>query len=312
MDRLKAKRAARRAQATIISTEATALIESGCSDRLAIRKVLDKLMASREELSKIDAQVEDAVPVEELERYESAARYNDQTIEALTRLTYRLEELSVSDTAQPAPSAAVSTPEAPTTVPSQISGPRLPTLTIKPFYGDVCQWTSFWEQFNGAVHTNQALTTTEKFKYLRNYLEGDAAAAIAGLPTTEACFESAIQQLQDKFGDKRRIVQRHFRNLRELQHVTSLSEERELRRFYDCVQLNVRCLNLLDVPTSSFAAMLYDILLEVLPEEIVVAFHRHVRLKKISTGMTSSSSGDENETACWQLEQLLRSCSGSL
>ncbi|XP_077553116.1 uncharacterized protein LOC144167830 [Haemaphysalis longicornis] len=104
-------------------------------------------------------------------------------------------------------------------------------------------WTSFWEQFNGAVHTNQALTTTEKFHYLRNYLEGDAAAAIAGLPTTEACCESAIQQLQDRFGDKPRIP-------------------------------NVRCLNLLDVPTSSFAAMLYDILLEILPEEIVVAFHR--------------------------------------
>ncbi|XP_077564311.1 uncharacterized protein LOC144179743 [Haemaphysalis longicornis] len=307
MDRLKAKRSARRAQATKILTEVTALIESGCSDRLALRKVLDKLMASREELSKIDAQVEDAVPVEELEReYESAAHYNDKTLEALTRLTYRLEELSVSSTAQPAPSAAINTPHAPTTVPSHITGPRLPTLTIKPFYGDMCQWTSFWEQFNGAVHTNQALTTTEKFHYPRNYLEGDAAAAIAGLPTTEACYESAIQQLQYRFGDKRRIVQRHFRNLRKLQHVTSLSEERELRRLYDCVQLNVRCLNLLDVPTSSFAAMLYDILLEVLPEEIVVAFHRHVRLKKISTGMTSSSSGDGNETACRQLEQLLR------
>ncbi|XP_077541303.1 uncharacterized protein LOC144153555 [Haemaphysalis longicornis] len=193
MDRLKAKRAARRAQATKISTEATALIESGCSDRLALRKVLDRLVASREELSKIDAQVEDAVPVEELEReYESAARYNDPTLEALIRLTYRLEELGVSDTAQPAPSAAVSTPQAPTTVPSQFTGPRLPMLTIQPFHGDVCSWTSFWEQFNGAVHTNRALTATDKFHYLRNYLSGEAAAAIAGLPTTEACYESAV------------------------------------------------------------------------------------------------------------------------
>lgn len=189
-----------------ISTEATALIESGCSDRLALRKVLDKLMASREELSKIDAQVEDAVPVEELEReYESAARYNDQTLEALTRLTYRLEELGVSDTAQPAPSAAVSTPQAPTTVPSQISGPRLPMLTIQPFHGDVCSWTSFWEQFNGAVHTNRALTATDKFHYLRNCWSGEAAAAIAGLRTTEACYESAVQLLKDRF-DKSRIT----------------------------------------------------------------------------------------------------------
>ncbi|XP_077528263.1 uncharacterized protein LOC144139910 [Haemaphysalis longicornis] len=307
MDRLKAKRAARRTQATKILTEATALIESGCSDRLALRKVLNKLMASRKELSKIDAQVEDTVPVEELEReYESEAHYNDQTLEGLTRLTYRLEELGVSCMAQPDPSAAVSMPKGPTMVQSQISGPRLPMLTIQPFQGDLCSWMLFWEQFNGAVHINRALTATDKFHYLRNYLEGDAAAAIAGLPTTEACYESAIQQLHDRFGDKRRIVQRHFRNLRELQHVSSLLEERELGKHYDCIQLNVRCLNLRDVPMSSFAAMLYDILLEVVPEEIVVAFHRHVHLKKISMGMTSSSSKSENETACRQLEQLLR------
>ncbi|XP_077564716.1 uncharacterized protein LOC144180208 [Haemaphysalis longicornis] len=298
MDRLKAKRAARQAQATKSSTEATAPIESGCSDRIALRKVLDKLMASSEELSKIDAQVEDNVTVEELEReYESAAHYNDQTLKALTHLTYWLEELSISSTAQTVPSAAINTPHAPTTVPSQITGPRLPTLAIKPFYGDVCQWTSFWEQFNGAVRTNQALTITDKFHYLRNYLEGDAAAAIAGLPTTEACYESAIQQLQDRFGDKRRIIQRHFRMLRGLQHVPSASDTRELRSLYDSVQLNIRCLNVLDVPMSSFAAMLYDILLEVLPEEVVVAFHRHVRLQKISTPTTSSSSREENVTA---------------
>ncbi|XP_077560886.1 uncharacterized protein LOC144175730 [Haemaphysalis longicornis] len=200
MDRLKAKRAARRAQATKISTEATALIESGCSDRLTLWNLLDKLMASREELSKTDAQ---------------------------------------------------------------------------PFHGDLCSWMSFWEQFNGAVHTNRALTATDKFHYLRNYLSGEAAAAIAGLPTMEARYESAVQLLKDRFGDKNRIIQRHFRNLRELRRVTSHSEDKELRRLYDCVTLNVRCLNVLDVSTSSFSEMLYDVLLEALPKEIFLAFHRH-------------------------------------
>ncbi|XP_077535992.1 uncharacterized protein LOC144148313 [Haemaphysalis longicornis] len=252
MDRLKAKHAARRAQATKSLTEATALIKSGCSDRLALRKVLDKLMASPEELSKIDAQVEDAVPVEELEKeYESAAHYNDKTLEALTRLTYGLEELGVSDTAQPAPSAAVSTPQAPTTVPSPISGTRLPMLTIQPFQGDVCSWTSFWEQFNGAVDTNRALTAIDKFYYLRNYLSGEAAAAIAGLPTTECSYERAGQLLKDRFGDKSRVIQRHFRNPRELQPVTCDSEDEELWRLYDCVQLNVRCLNVVVYPQAA-------------------------------------------------------------
>ncbi|XP_077552297.1 uncharacterized protein LOC144166631 [Haemaphysalis longicornis] len=241
MERLRAKRAARRVQVIKVLTEATGLIESGCSERTSNRKVVDKLVAIHEELRKINAKLEDVIPVEELERdYESVAHYNDHKLQALSRFTYRLEERSVRSTAQPAPPAAISTPQAPTMVPSRVSGPRLPMLTIKPFHGDVCSWTSFWEQFNGAVHTNQALTATDKFHYLRSYLSGEAGAAIAGLPTTEACYEGAVHLLNGR---------------------------RELRRLYDSVQLNIRCLNVLNVPTSSFSAVLCDILLEVLPED---------------------------------------------
>ncbi|XP_077529466.1 uncharacterized protein LOC144141856 [Haemaphysalis longicornis] len=177
-------------------------------------------------------------------------------------------------------------------------------LTIQPFHGDVCSWTSFLERFNGAVRSHRALTATDKFHYLRKRLSGEAAAAIAGLPTTEACYESAVQLLEDRFGDKSHIVQRLCLYLRELQPVTSHSEDKELRRLYGCVQLNVRCLNVLDVRKNSFPAMLYDILLEVLPEEIVLAFHRHAHLQAKLTP-TAPSFGDANVTTCPQREQLL-------
>ncbi|XP_037558312.1 uncharacterized protein LOC119435583 [Dermacentor silvarum] len=307
MGRLKAKRSARRTQSTKIINEATTLLESGCNDRTAFSKVKDKLVASHDELRKINAELEDVIPVEDLEReYESAAHYDDQTLETLTRLQARLQDLSVGSTVLTPPSTTLNTPPTPTTAASQSFGPRLPTLTIKPFHGDVSQWTSFWEQFNGAVHANTTLCTTHKFHYLRNYLVGEAAAAIAGLSTTEACYESAIDLLKQRLGDRSRIVQHHFRALCELQPVTSPSATRELRILYDGVQLNVRCLNVLGDPTSSFAAMLYDVLLESLPQEMVVAFHRHSRLQDDAQGTASSASGEATTTSCKKLEQLLR------
>ncbi|KAH7941259.1 hypothetical protein HPB49_011354 [Dermacentor silvarum] len=244
MDRLKAKCVARRTQSTKIINEATTLLKSGCNDRTAFSKVIDKLVASCDELRKINAELEDMIPVEDLEReHESAAHYDDQTLETLTRLRVRLEDLSVGGTVLTPPSTTLDTPPAPTTAASQSFGPRLPALTIKPFHGDVSQWTSFWEQLNGAVHANTTLRTTDKFHYLHNYLVVEAAAAIAGLLTTEACYESDIDLLKQRFGDRSRIVQHQFRALRELQPVTSSSATRELRRLYDGVQLNVRCLN---------------------------------------------------------------------
>ncbi|XP_037528554.1 uncharacterized protein LOC119405800 [Rhipicephalus sanguineus] len=167
--------------------EATTLLESDCNDRAALSKVIDILVASRDELRKINAELEEVIPVEEPKReYESAANYDDQALETLTRLRCRLEDLSLDNTRQTSPSTTLNTPPAPTTAASQSFGPRLPTLILKPFHGDLCQRTSFWERFNGAVHTNLTLSTTDKFHYLHNYLVGEAAAAIAGLPTTEA------------------------------------------------------------------------------------------------------------------------------
>ncbi|XP_075540101.1 uncharacterized protein LOC142575011 [Dermacentor variabilis] len=270
--------------------EVTTLLESGCNDRMAFNKVMDKLVASRDELRKINAELEDVIQVEDLERvYESAAHYDDQTLKTLRRLRGRLGDLSVGSTLETPSSTALNMPPTPTTVASQSFGPSLPMLTIKPFHGDVCQWTSFWEQFNGVVHANVALRKTDKFHYLRNYLVGEAATAIAGLLTTEACYQSAVQLLEQRFGDRSQIVQHHFSALCELQPVTSPSDTRELRGLYDVIQLNVRYINVLEVPTSCVAATLYDVLLKFLPQEIVVVFHRGSRLQDDAQSRASSA-----------------------
>lgn len=98
---------------------------------------------------------------------------------------------------------------------------------------------------------------TEKVFYLRNYREGDAAAPTAGLPGPETGYESATQFLKGMFGDMSRIIQRDFRNLRELQYVTSLSREKKLLRLCPGIQLNIRTLRVLDVPTDIFSEMFY-------------------------------------------------------
>ncbi|KAH7964199.1 hypothetical protein HPB51_027561 [Rhipicephalus microplus] len=112
-------------------------------------------------------------------------------------------------------------PLAPTTAVSQKFESHFPALTIKLFHGDVRQWKPFRECFNEAVHTN----TTNKFQHLRNYLVGEAR-----LPTKDTCYEIAIQLLKQRVGDKSRIIQQHFRALREQPPVMSSSNTRELRK----------------------------------------------------------------------------------
>lgn len=287
MDRLKTKRAARRAQNTKLIQEARSLLTDPTADNPKLTGIYDRLSASNSELSKINDALEEHLADEELEaEYVAAAEYNDQAISMLAEIRCRVADLGRGDsTAATAPqNATPSAPDAPTRI-----GPRLPNLGMPTFRGDIHEWSAFWEQFEQTVHLNNALSTTTKFFYLRHYLAGEAAAAISGFPTSESCYADAIELLKERFGDRKRIEQHHLSALRSLPHVKSGSDVRGLRRLYDAVQLNIRCLTALNVPTLSFSAMLIDILQQALPYDIVLAYTRGKRSQALRESGSSAN-----------------------
>ncbi|XP_075723992.1 uncharacterized protein LOC142766061 [Rhipicephalus microplus] len=274
MDRFKTKRSARRAQNTKLLQEAKSLLSDPTTDKPKLTGIYDRFSASINELSKINDALEEHVADEELEaKYVAAAEYNDEAISMLAEIRCKIDGLRLGDsTAAAAPQNANTSPsEMPTAI-----GERLLNLGMPTFRGDIHEWSAFWEQYEQTVHLNNALSTTTKF-YLCHYLTGEAAAAICGFPTSEACFADAIVLLEERFGDRKRIKQHHLSALRNLPHIKSGSDVRGLRRLYDAVQLNIRCATALNVPTLSFSAMLIDILQEALPYDIILAYTRAKR-----------------------------------
>lgn len=89
--------------------------------------------------------------------------------------------------------------------------------------------------------------------------------------------------LRSRFGDPFRIEQEHLYRLQSLTAVRSSSNVTGLRRLYDTLQSHVRGLTALKVSTSSYAAMLMDILLRSLPLDIVVQHHRRCAETSTST-----------------------------
>ena len=55
---------------------------------------------------------------------------------------------------------------------------KLPKLTLNKFNGDPKCRQEWWDSFCVAVHDNSAISTVEKFTYLRSLVEGSAAVAI--------------------------------------------------------------------------------------------------------------------------------------
>lgn len=95
----------------------------------------------------------------------------------------------------------------PTTTDHQVT---LPKLSIKPFNGEVCIWQEFWDQYEAAIHDNQDFSKTERFTYLKSYLVGSAARAVAGLKITDSNYDTAIDMLKKRFGRKDLVVSAHM------------------------------------------------------------------------------------------------------
>ena len=129
----------------------------------------DRLSSSNDRLSKIDDEIEEHIPEDELGvEYATAAEYNDEAISMLAELTCRIEALERAERDRATPSQAP--PVQPNVtdnavLPRSFCRPSLPKLDMPTFKGDINQWTGFWEQFEQTVHLNNALSSPTKFFY---------------------------------------------------------------------------------------------------------------------------------------------------
>ncbi|XP_042147986.1 uncharacterized protein LOC121046466 [Ixodes scapularis] len=240
MERLKGKRGVKREQTTRLISEASAGLET--ADLATVTAWRERINACNQTLRSLNAEIEDQVPLEDLvAEYTTVSEYDDEATRVLAVLGCKIASLRQRELPTPTP---------------------------------LNETTSATASFSGAVHSNDSITRSEKFHYLRTLVTGPAAAAIAGLQATEACYDDAIHILTQRFGDRRRIEQDHLAKLRSLPPVASAKDTRGLRRIYDHVQTNIRGLRGLGVGSSTYCTMMSDILLRALPKEIVLDYHR--------------------------------------
>ena len=106
---------------------------------------------------------------------------------------------------------------------------KLPELKIKSFKGDVKLWRPFWDAFKAAIHSREDIADVDKFRYLLQYLKGDAERSIQGLPVTARNYQEAVETLHDSFGKPQEIVAAHMHALLKIPPCTSIKEVKQLR-----------------------------------------------------------------------------------
>ena len=110
---------------------------------------------------------------------------------------------------------------------------------------------------------------------LKAHLTGVAAAAIDGLPLDRGEYETALELLGRRFGNRQAIIDRHLEDLTRLPPVRREdSEAEDVCLFLDCALQNVRSLSALGTHSSSYRGMLLPLILERIPNSLRVMWYR--------------------------------------
>ncbi|XP_076660370.1 uncharacterized protein LOC143363708 [Halictus rubicundus] len=112
------------------------------------------------------------------------------------------------------------------------AGPRLPTLTIEKFSGDLLRWEEFRDSFRATIHNSKRLQDVQRLQYLKASLTGAAAKVIARTSLTDANYSTAWAALERRYGGIRVLTTAHLGRLLDCPAVKRASTE-ELTRVLD-------------------------------------------------------------------------------
>ncbi|CAG7832763.1 unnamed protein product [Allacma fusca] len=124
---------------------------------------------------------------------------------------------------------------------------KLPTFDIPTFSGNILEWTSFCDLFTSSIHDNPTLKGSQKLKYLKNEVTGEAPELIAEITISDANYNEAWEMLSKRYKNKRKLISSHLTRLLEMPHIKT-ENGTDLRRLVDTASSVVRAMKALERP----------------------------------------------------------------
>lgn len=92
----------------------------------------------------------------------------------------------------------------------------------KRFCDDPLQWQQFYDTFKATIIDNTSLSKIENFTYLRSNLSGDAEKCIQGIALREDNFDSAMDLLEERYGQPQMCISSHMDKFIKLKKINNL------------------------------------------------------------------------------------------
>ncbi|GFT86016.1 uncharacterized protein NPIL_238451 [Nephila pilipes] len=152
---------------------------------------------------------------------------------------------------------------------------KLPKIPLPVFSGKIDEWNLFKSQFQSLIEDNKNLSENQKLYYLRAALKGEAK----DIETSDDTFQSLFKALDERYENKRLIIDNHVKNIINYDKLTQESAK-DLRTFLDCITKNLRALKILNYEKDKLSNIL---LLNIILQKLALETRKQYELSLITT-----------------------------
>ncbi|GBN41377.1 hypothetical protein AVEN_182075-1 [Araneus ventricosus] len=154
---------------------------------------------------------------------------------------------------------------------------KLPDIPLPQFSGKYEEFGNFKSQFISLIEDNDGLSNTQKLYYLKISLTGEAKL----IQTTDDTYKSLLKALEDRYENKRAVVDSQILSLINLEKLNYESAE-DLRKLLDTVKKNLRTLKTLEYERNNLSdVLIINLILQKLDKETRKQFEITLKSKEV-------------------------------
>ncbi|XP_071042257.1 uncharacterized protein [Parasteatoda tepidariorum] len=255
IEKCRKKRATIRTSATKLITKADTIIQSDTKEITGLNEIFEQLSQKESILTSLNSEIENliSVPAEFETEISASEEYSEKIISAKCKIKNCLTYLESVNQVKLTPASFVN---------NSVSI-KLPEILLPKFSGKCEEWSTFKLQFNNVITSNNQLTNAQKLHYLNSALIGEAKNLI----TLDDTFTSLYTALEERYENKRLIVESHVKSILDIEKLSHESAK-DLRNLIDCVKKNIRALTILEYNRNDLSDIfILNIVLQKLDRE---------------------------------------------
>ncbi|KAJ8983233.1 hypothetical protein NQ317_005322 [Molorchus minor] len=135
---------------------------------------------------------------------------------------------------------------------STLTGIKLPTIQLPKFDGNYETWLEYRDTYESLIHSNESISSIQKYHYLRASLEGSSASqVIKSLEFTGENYAIAWNTLCERYNNTRLLISNHVKALFNIEPVVKESAYK-LRKLIDEISKHLRALEQLKQPIDKW------------------------------------------------------------